>query len=314
LYLGFFLTGLVRSGVAPDHPEVKSVQNDFMEVASDPRSNFLGNVKVGRDLSLKELSNYYNGVVLAYGAAADRTLNIPNESLKQIIPARSFVAWYNGHPDYKDFRPNLATENVIIIGQGNVAIDCARILTKTYEELKHTDIATHALEALRHSNIKRVYVIGRRGHVQAAFTMKELREITRLQDAVCFVKKSELDKGLTPSSLEEINNSRAKKRMNEFLYEQSKVVEEKISKNELNANSKELHLRFLLNPSEFVEDKEIHGAVGGLVCDSTSLSGPAEDQKALPTGEKEFIPAGMILRSIGYKSTPIEGVPFDEKR
>jgi adrenodoxin-NADP+ reductase len=162
--------------VAPDHPEVKSVQNDFEAVAADPRVRFLGNVRLGRDLSLDELRARYNAVVLAYGAASDRNLGVPGEELKGVVSARSFVAWYNGHPDFRDFAPNLDVEDVVIVGQGNVAIDCARILTKTVNELKGTDIASHALEALSRSKVKRVHVIGRRGHVQAAFTMKELRE------------------------------------------------------------------------------------------------------------------------------------------
>ena len=168
--------GLVRSGVAPDHPEVKSVQNDFEQVAADPRVRFLGNVRLGQDFSLAELSRHYNAIVLAYGAASDRSLGIPGEDLNNVCSARAFVNWYNGHPDFKSFKPNLDAEDVVIVGQGNVAIDCARILTKTVNELKATDIAEHALEALSKSRVKRVHVIGRRGHVQAAFTMKELRE------------------------------------------------------------------------------------------------------------------------------------------
>ena len=168
--------GLVRSGVAPDHPEVKSVHHDFEQVAADPRVRFLGNVRLGKDFSLAELSRHYNAVVLAYGAASDRSLGVPGENLTNVTSARAFVNWYNGHPDFKTFAPNLEAEDVVIVGQGNVAIDCARILAKTVDELKATDIAEHALAALSRSKVKRVHVIGRRGHVQAAFTMKELRE------------------------------------------------------------------------------------------------------------------------------------------
>ena len=171
-----FPAGLVRSGVAPDHPEVKSVQHDFELVAADPRVRFLGNVRLGKDLSLLELSQHYNAVVLAYGAASDRSLGVPGESLDGVFSARAFVNWYNGHPDFTSFKPNLDAEDVVIIGQGNVAIDCARILSKTPAELRSTDIAAHALEALSRSRVKRVHVVGRRGHAQAAFTMKELRE------------------------------------------------------------------------------------------------------------------------------------------
>ena len=170
------MPGLVRFGVAPDHPEVKSVQHDFEAVAADPRVRFLGNVRLGKDLTLPELASRYNAVVLAYGAASDRSLGVPGEELSGVFSARAFVNWYNGHPDFTSFAPNLDAEDVVIVGQGNVAIDCARILSKTPAELRSTDIATHALEALSRSRVKRVTVIGRRGHVQAAFTMKELRE------------------------------------------------------------------------------------------------------------------------------------------
>ena len=236
--------GLVRSGVAPDHPEVKSVQNDFTDIANDPRVSFLGNVQVGKDISLSELRKHYNAVVLAYGSDEDRRLGLhKEESLKHVDSARAFVNWYNGHPDFVNFEPNLETEDVVIVGQGNVAVDCARILCKTREELKSTDIAQHALDALSKSKIKRVHVIGRRGHVQAAFTTKELREMTRLEDASLVVDPEELEMGLTESSSEEMNSrsGRAAKR-------QAKILDASTKEEEVGTKrNKQCHMRFLLS-------------------------------------------------------------------
>ena len=212
--------GLVRSGVAPDHQDVKSVQNDFSAVATDPRVRFLGGVMLGRDLSIEELSRHYNAVVLAYGAASDRQLGVEGEGLDNVFSARAFVAWYNGHPDFATWRPNLDAEDVVIVGQGNVAIDCARILCKTGEELADSDIAAHAAEALAKSKVKRVHLIGRRGHVQASFTMKELREVTRLKDAACVLSLGELERGRTAASKAEIETHRAKKRMDALYVEE----------------------------------------------------------------------------------------------
>jgi NADPH-dependent glutamate synthase beta subunit-like oxidoreductase len=300
--------GLVRSGVAPDHPEVKSVQNDFEQVASDPRVKFLGNVRIGSDVQVEELQKLYHAVVLAYGAASDRHLGVPGEALNNVVSARAFVNWYNGHPDFRSFKPNLEAADVVIIGQGNVAIDCARILTKTITELSTTDIATHALEALSKSKVRRVHVVGRRGHVQAAFTMKELREVTKLEDADFVVRPAELAAGRTASSLEEAEEHRAKKRMDALLAETAAAP--------LHGRSRQLHLRFLLAPRAILPDasKGDGTSVGAVEFDVTRLEGPPNAQRAVPSGKTEVIPAGMVLRSVGYKSIKVPGIPWDEKR
>ena len=207
--------GLVRSGVAPDHPEVKSVTTDFAGVAADPRLSFLGGVTVGAGagaggVSVADLRGLFDAVVLCVGAAGDRALGLPGEELGGVLGARAFVSWYNGHPDFAALAPDLSVEDAVIIGQGNVAIDCARILCKTTAELERTDIAAHALEALARSRVKRVHLVGRRGHVQASFTMKELREVTRLEDAAFCVSAAELAEGRTPASLAEIEEHLAK--------------------------------------------------------------------------------------------------------
>lgn len=289
------------------------MQNDFEQVAADGRLSFLGNVRVGQDLSVPDLFQHYHAVVLAYGAASDRTMGIPGEDLKGVFSARTFVNWYNGHPEFRDFQPNLDTEDVIIIGQGNVAIDCARILTKTRAELQETDIASHALEALMKSKVKRVHVVGRRGHVQAAFTMKELREVTRLADAAFVVQGEELARGRTEASVKELEAQRAKKRMDALLAECAEAHAS--GANGVASKSKQLIMRFLLSPSRALPAEADPTALGALELDVTQLAGEAEKQSANPTGRKETIKAGMVLRSIGYKSVQVDpSVPFDAQR
>jgi adrenodoxin-NADP+ reductase len=305
--------GLVRSGVAPDHQDVKSVQNDFSAVATDPRVRFLGGVMLGRDLSIEELSRHYNAVVLAYGAASDRQLGVEGEGLDNVFSARAFVAWYNGHPDFATWRPNLDAEDVVIVGQGNVAIDCARILCKTGEELADSDIAAHAAEALAKSKVKRVHLIGRRGHVQASFTMKELREVTRLKDAACVLSLGELERGRTAASKAEIETHRAKKRMDALLQDVATAAQGGDGA-VAGGKSRQLALRFLLAPLKIVPSKTHPNAVGAVEFNVTELSGEADNQAAKVTKTVESIPAGMVLKSIGYKSVALPGVPFDSKR
>lgn len=170
--------GLVRSGVAPDHPETKVVVNQFSRVGANERCSFFGNVSLAKDISLTDLRKLYHVVVLAYGAESDRELGIPGENLTGIHSAREFVWWYNGHPDCTSFPVDLqSTDTAVVLGQGNVALDVARILLRPLNELATTDIAEHALSALQKSCIRKVYLVGRRGPVQAACTAKELREI-----------------------------------------------------------------------------------------------------------------------------------------
>lgn len=185
--------GLVRSGVAPDHPETKIVTNQFSRVAHKERCSFFGNVSLGSSISLYELRQIYHVVVLAYGAESDRVLGIPGEELNGVHSAREFVWWYNGHPDFSNLTPDLkSTDTAIVLGQGNVALDVARILLRPPTELAITDIASHALAALRTSSIRKVYLVGRRGPVQAACTAKELREILAIKDLYVNIKEADL--------------------------------------------------------------------------------------------------------------------------
>ncbi len=301
----------MRTGVAPDHPEVKQVTHDFEVVAKDARFGFLGNVRVGTQVQVSELLGFYDAVVLAYGAASDRAMGVPGEGLRGVHAARAFVNWYNGHPEFRDFAPNLDTEDVVIVGQGNVAIDCARVLCKTRAELRETDIAAHALDALERSRVKRVHVVGRRGHVQAAVTMKELREATRLADADFCVREGELAAGRTPASLAEMDVARARKRMDALLAEAAATGAARDGGAPKKARS--LEFRFLRSPLECLPAPGAPGAVGAVRLGVNRLEGAAEAQRAVPTGETEVLPAGLVLKSIGYKTLPLPGVPFDER-
>ena len=273
--------GLVRYGVAPDHQDVKSVQNDFMKVAQDSRFRYLGNVLVGEgaNVTVPELRAQYDGVVLACGAEGDRSLGIEGEGLQGVHSARAFVNWYNGHPDFVDLNPDLSCETAVVVGQGNVAVDCARILSKTVEELQGSDIAAHALAALKESKIKRVQVVGRRGHLQAAMTIKEIRDCTKLGAAFCEVLQGELDMGLgvaapgagggsggsegAPSASQvEMEKTRAKQRVNTLLQKQAGL-------SPAAGQSRALGFRFLLQPTAFAEDPACAGRVGALVAERT---------------------------------------------
>ena len=198
--------GLVRYGVAPDHAKIKSVIKIYEKIAERPGFSFLGNVTVGRDISVQELKNFYDVILLTYGAASDRKLGIPGEDLPGSYTATEFVAWYNGHPDYRGREFDLSGKVAVVIGQGNVAADVCRILCKTVDELKNTDIARHALEALKQSNIQEVHMVGRRGPAQAAFTPVEIREFGELAECDPVVSPVELE--LNPASRAELETAR----------------------------------------------------------------------------------------------------------
>jgi len=306
--------GLVRSGVAPDHPEVKNVQNDFSLLFQGEHAvQLLANVKVGRDVALHELRQMYDIVVLAYGCESDRKLGIEGEtSLQGILSAREFVAWYNGHPDFvhigesvKSALGTVKEARVVVIGQGNVALDCARILTKGMSQLLETDIAFHALDVLQ-EGVQNTTILGRRSHVQGAFTIKELRELTKLENTSFVVLETELQLGATDASLVELQNSRPKQRIDTLLHEVAATHP---------TTDKQVHLRFLLNPYKF-EPKENGICLGAVVCERTQLTGEDGSQRAIGTGEYEVIPADLVLVSIGYKGLAVPDLEefFDDRR
>ncbi|XP_028233835.1 NADPH:adrenodoxin oxidoreductase, mitochondrial-like isoform X1 [Glycine soja] len=301
--------GLVRSGVAPDHPETKIVINQFSRVAHHERCSFLGNVTLGSSISLSELRELYHVVVLAYGAESDRSLGIPGENLKGIHSAREFVWWYNGHPDGRNLEPDLkSTDTAVILGQGNVALDVARILLRPTTELATTDIASHALATLEESSIRVVYLVGRRGPAQAACTAKELREILGIHNVDIFIQESDLL--LTPVDEEELKSNRIQRRVHELL---SKAATSKPKHACL--NQRELHFVFFRKPNSFQESKDRAGHVSGMHFEKTVLQGVSPGKQiAVGAGEFEDIKCGMALKSIGYRSVPVDGLPFDHKK
>jgi ferredoxin--NADP+ reductase len=296
--------GLVRAGVAPDHPKIKTVTRVYEKTAQHPDFRFLGNVEVGRDVSHAQLIEHYDAVLYAIGTASDRRLGIPGEDLPGSVPATDFVAWYNGHPDYADHEFDLQTKRAVVIGNGNVAIDVARMLVLANSELAVTDTADHAIGALRHSAVEEVILLGRRGPAQAAFTNPELRELKDLVDADVIVdpKQMELDDA-TRAFLESDAADGTNRRNMDTLAGYAAATP--------SGKPKRIVLRFCASPVEILgEDR-----VTGVVIEHNELVGSDDGSvKARGTGEREAIETGLVMRSIGYVGTPLPGVPFDERR
>ncbi|KAL2482493.1 NADPH:adrenodoxin oxidoreductase [Forsythia ovata] len=297
--------GLVRSGVAPDHPETKIVINQFSRVSQNDRCSFIGNVSVGSSVSLPELRQMYNAL-LAYGAESDRALGIPGEELGGVYAAREFVWWYNGHPDCRNLAPDLtSTDTAVILGQGNVALDAARILLRPTVELARTDITSHALDALEESSIRKVYLVGRRGPVQAACTAKELREVLGIKDVSIHVKQADLV--TTPADEVEMKNNRIRRRVYELI---SKAASSGPSPPL--PGQRELHFVFFRKPDRFLESDDRSGHVAGVHLEETTLEGDDLGKRiAVGTGIFDDISCGLVLKSIGYKSVAIDSLPFD---
>lgn len=293
--------GLVRYGVAPDHQKLKSVTKMYDRTCSDPRVRFLGNVTFGNELTREEILAHYHAVVYAVGAPADRTLRIPGEELPGSMSATEFVAWYNGHPDYQRFEPPLDVERVAVIGMGNVAVDVTRILAKSVAELARTDITDRALEHLAGSKVRDVVMVGRRGPAQGKFTTKELRELGELENADIEVDPAELE--VDEHSLATIEGDAALMRNLEVL--------RGFAETPVYGKPRKVHLRFCLSPVEILGDKRVEA----LKLERNRLE-PREDGSigAVPTGEFETWPVGLVLRSVGYRGTALPGVPFDERR
>ncbi|MCO5568897.1 hypothetical protein L7F22_022599 [Adiantum nelumboides] len=302
--------GLVRSGVAPDHAETKIVINQFTKIASNSHLTFFGNVHVGKDITLQELRSLYDAVVLAYGAESDNSLGIPGESLPGVFSARELVWWYNGHPDCANLPVDLqSSDTAVVLGQGNVAIDVARILLRPVQDLCTTDIADHALEALHRSKVSKVYLVGRRGPAQIACTAKELRELLGLKGVDVIVQQSDL--ATTSQDEEEMKASRIHRRVYDLL---CKAAQPKASV-PIIGSKKELHFKFFRQPVKFLASEDGQG-VAGVQLEKTVLQTDAESgqQRAIGTGVLENMSSGLVLKSVGYKSLPIEGLYFDKKK
>lgn len=294
--------GLVRSGVAPDHPKLKEPIRVYQRIAESPQFQFLGNITVGRDISVGELKNYYHAIVFACGAETDRTLGIAGESLPGSHTATEFVGWYNGHPDYRDRAFDLSHDTAVVIGQGNVAVDVCRILSKTVDELRHTDITKPALEVLAQSKIRDIHMIGRRGPAQAKFTHSELRELGELADCDPIVDPGDLE--LNPASREELADR--SNRANLKSYE----VLQGFASRPPPTRRRRCHMHFLKSPIELKGE----GRLERVALMKNRLEGEPLRQVARETGEQEELACGVLFRSIGYRGVPMAGVPFDDSR
>ena len=295
--------GLVRLGVAPDHQKIKFVTNAFDKVAASPGFRFFGGVDFGKHVTLADLKTHYHQIVYCTGAQTDRRMGIPGEDLAGSHPATEFVAWYNGHPDYRDCVFDLSQESVAVVGVGNVAVDVVRILCRTAEELATTDIADYALEALKKSRVKEVYLLGRRGPAQAAFTNPEIRELGELPDADISADPAEVELDPLSRAAVERSQDRATAKKVEILRE--------YAQRPAAGRSRRLVLRFLVSPVELIGDDAGRVAAMRLVRNELYATSTGALQPRA-TDRFETIPVGLVFRSVGYRGVPLASVPFNE--
>src|SRR5689334_12048292 len=286
--------GLIRFGVAPDHQSLKAVSKRYDKVVESAGVDFIGNVTVGTDVSVEELLEQYDAVILAIGAPHDRKLGIPGEDLPGVVGSAEFVGWYNGHPEFADLDPPLDGTHAAVIGNGNVALDCARILSKTQDEFSGSDIVGHALEALDKSAIRTVTILGRRGPHQIAMTPKELGELGHLEESSPVVDGAdfpplEADEALEPGHRKSIT-----------------ILREFVATPPDGAKPKRLVFDFFAKPLRIEGD----GKAERVIVERTELD---ENGAARGTGETYEVPASLIVSAIGYSTPPIDGVPYDER-
>jgi ferredoxin--NADP+ reductase len=295
--------GLVRGGVAPDHQKIKSVTKAYDRIAANPRFRYYGNVALGGDVSLADLKAHYHQIVFTVGAQIDRSMDIPGEDLKRSHAATEFVAWYNGHPDYRNREFDLSQESVAVVGVGNVAVDVCRILCRSREELEKTDIADYAIEQLVASKVKRVTMLGRRGPAQAAFTNTEIKELGELEIADIQVPEEDAAIDHATRKFLEANPDTGTDRKIEILQQ---YASEKRS-----GKPKRLVLRFLVSPVELLSGGD--GGVRAVKLVKNELYPDSKGGiKPKATTAFEELPAGLVFRSVGYKGVALPGVPFRE--
>jgi ferredoxin/flavodoxin---NADP+ reductase len=285
--------GLVRAGVAPDHPKIKSVTRAFDKIAAQPGFRFIGAAELGNHYRVEELRRRYHAIVYALGMDVDRELGVPGESLRGSVGAAEFVGWYNGHPDFADHRFDLSCSRAVVVGNGNVALDVARMLMLGPEELAATDTADHAIEQFARARVRDVVVLGRRGPLQASFTTPELRELADLRRAEVVVDAGSMDGPLDDPS----DPTRAR----------NLAVLREFAAREPRGKSHRVELRFLSSPVEVIGDGQ---HVRGIRVARNRLDGT----RAVPTGEQEVIDCGLVVRAIGYRGRPLPGVSFDAAR
>ena len=288
--------GLIRTGVAPDHQSIKAVARRYEKTAIGDTVRFAGNVEIGRDIAIEELTELYDAVILATGAPRDRDLPIPGADSANVFGSAAFVGWYNGHPEYAALAPDLSGRHAVIIGMGNVALDVARILSKTEAEFGGSDIVAHALELLRDSNIETITILGRRGPHQIMMTPKELSELLRLERAVPRVENADLP----PPESDDMLDPGQRKSVT--------LLREFAALSPSHRAGKALSINFDFFASPTLIEQE-GGRLSGLVVERTEL----KDGRAVGSGETYRIPADLLISCIGYRTSPIAGVPFDER-
>jgi ferredoxin--NADP+ reductase len=295
--------GLVRGGVAPDHQKIKSVTRVYDKIAAHPEFRFYGNVEMGRDLTHEDLAAYYHAIIYAVGARTDRRMGIPREHLPGSHSATEFVGWYNAHPDFRSLGFDLGCESAAVVGNGNVAMDLARILASPREVLAQTDIAEHALRALEGSRIREIHVLGRRGPAQAAFTNKELKELGELPgvDVVVDPASVELDP-LSAAAVAAAPN-RTRDRNLEILRE--------FAAREPTGAATRIVLHFLVSPVEIIGTERIEALT---IVHNELYESEDGSIRPRPTERRETIPLGLVFRAIGYQGVPLPGIPFDAMR
>jgi ferredoxin--NADP+ reductase len=292
--------GLVRLGVAPDHPNIKAVSRVYEKIARQPGFRFLGNVEVGRDLEHADLMGLYDAVVYSVGAQTDRRLGIPGEDLPGSWPATEFVAWYNGHPDFQDLVFDLSVERAVVVGNGNVAVDVARMLALAEGEIAPTDTTDAAIAAILGSGIEEIVMVGRRGPAQASFTTPELKELGELADADVVVDPDELE--LEPASEPALSDTTVARNM---------AVLREYAQRKPAGKRRRLVLRFRVSPVAILGDGRVEAIE---VVRNELVANEGGAVRAVPTDEREVIPCGIVFRSVGYRGIPVPGVPFDEER
>jgi ferredoxin--NADP+ reductase len=283
--------GLVRSGVAPDHPKIKTVAKVFEKIASDPNFRLFGNIELGRDVSIEQLKENYDAVILATGSSVGRKLGIPGEDLVGSLSAADFVPWYNGHPDYVNFDVPLDGKNAIVIGAGNVAMDCGRMLALDPAELDSTDIADHALGALHQSSIRNVTIVGRRGPEHAAFTSPEIRELPKLENTDVIISKLEIEAAKTRVAEELEENKELRNNLDALL---------EVSQSDSKNHERKLAINFLLTPLEIIGKSKVEAI--------RLVRNEVIDDKVFATSEIVEIACDLVISAIGYHVSPIPGV------
>ena len=285
--------GLVRSGVAPDHPKIKTVAKVFEKVAAQPNFRLFGNIEIGKDIDIEDLTSRYDAVVMCSGSAVGRKLGIPGEDLPGSISAADFVPWYNGHPDFTELSIDLSGETAVVIGAGNVAMDCARILAIDPTELDTTDTADHALATLHGSNIRKVYISGRRGVEHAAFTAPELRDLPKLEHTDVHIDATQVSEAhARAEAAGEIEKHLASN------LEAWRIIAE----HPKSGHVRSMEFRFLSAPKEIKGNGKVEEVIFGI--------NKVENGKIVDTGETYSIPCSLVISAIGYQAAPINGVHF----